>query len=296
MTATDASPTRRRRRRCAPIARRRRRRGTAARRWWSDTLVFAGRNIEHIRQIPEKLLDVTLQPLMFVLLFAYVFGGAIAVSGGSYREYIIGGILIQSLAFGLIGPATAIATDLTEGVIDRFRSLPASRDPRTCSATTSPSSPGMVAVDRRAARPPGCVVGWRVAHRRRCTSPPRSCCCSLFASAMIWIGTWIGLMVRSPDAVMGVGFVVVFPLTFLSNAFVPIDSLPNVLQWIASWNPISVMVGADARAVRQPGRRRSRKHTWPLEHPVVAAFVYCAVMLAIAVPASLRRYRARTTD
>src|SRR5262245_64540904 len=93
----------------------------------SDTLVFARRNLEHIRQIPEKLLDVTIQPLMFVLLFAYVFGGAIHVTGGSYREYIIGGILVQSLAFGMMGPATAIATDLTEGVIDRFRSLPASR-------------------------------------------------------------------------------------------------------------------------------------------------------------------------
>ena len=90
-------------------------------------MVFARRNIEHIRQIPEKLLDVTMQPLMFVLLFAYVFGGAIAVQGGNYREYLIGGILIQSLAFGMIGPATSIATDLTEGVIDRFRSLPVRR-------------------------------------------------------------------------------------------------------------------------------------------------------------------------
>src|SRR3954452_7409494 len=93
----------------------------------SDSLVLARRNLSHVRQIPEKLLDVTVQPLMFVLLFAYVFGGAIAVDGGSYREYIIGGILIQSLAFGLVGPATTIATDLTEGVIDRFRSLPAAR-------------------------------------------------------------------------------------------------------------------------------------------------------------------------
>ena len=87
--------------------------------------IFARRNIEHIRQIPEKLLDVTIQPLMFVLLFAYVFGGAIDVGGGSYREYLIGGILIQTLAFGMMGPATSIATDLQEGVIDRFRSLPA---------------------------------------------------------------------------------------------------------------------------------------------------------------------------
>ena len=90
-------------------------------------MVFARRNIEHIRQIPEKLLDVTIQPLMFVLLFAFVFGGAIDVDGGNYREYLIGGILVQTLAFGLMGPATSIATDLDEGVIDRFRSLPSSR-------------------------------------------------------------------------------------------------------------------------------------------------------------------------
>ena len=90
-------------------------------------MVFARRHVEHIRQIPEKLLDVTLQPLMFVLLFAYVFGGAIGVEGGNYREYLIGGILIQSLAFGMVGPAMSIATDLTEGVIDRFRSLPVRR-------------------------------------------------------------------------------------------------------------------------------------------------------------------------
>src|SRR3954452_9621203 len=93
----------------------------------SDTLMFARRNLEHIRQIPEKLLDVTLQPLMFVLLFAFVFGGAIGVPGGGYREYLIGGILIQSLGFGMMGPATGVATGLTEGVIDRFRSLPATR-------------------------------------------------------------------------------------------------------------------------------------------------------------------------
>src|SRR3954454_9501312 len=97
-------------------------------RWFvSDTLAIARRSAAHIRQIPEKLLDVTAQPLMFVLLFAYVFGGAIAVKGGNYREYLIGGILIQSLTFAMVGPATAIATDLTEGVIDRFRWPPPSR-------------------------------------------------------------------------------------------------------------------------------------------------------------------------
>ena len=175
---------------------------------------------------------------------------------------------MQSLAFGLTGPATAIATDLTEGVIDRFRSLPGDARSAYLVGPLPRRARGHGAVDRRAARR-GLHRRLAHAHRPPARRRPRSCCCSLFSSAMIWIGTWIGLMVRSPDAVMGVGFVVVFPLTFLSNAFVPINSLPNVLQWIAAWNPVSVVVARDARAVRQPGRRRSRKHTWPLDHPVV---------------------------
>ena len=93
----------------------------------SDSLALAGRNLEHVRQIPEKLLDVTLQPIMFVLLFAFVFGGVIAVPGGNYREYLIGGILVQTVAFGMIGPGTSLATDLKEGIVDRFRTLPMAR-------------------------------------------------------------------------------------------------------------------------------------------------------------------------
>src|SRR3954447_25784649 len=99
--------------------------GAGLRRRLSESLVIARRSLAHVRQIPEKLIDVTLQPLMFVLLFAYVFGGAIAVPGGDYKEYLVGGILIQSIAFGIMGPANSIATDLTEGIVDRFRSLPA---------------------------------------------------------------------------------------------------------------------------------------------------------------------------
>ncbi len=255
-------------------------------------MVFAGRNIEHIRQIPEKLLDVTLQPLMFVLLFAYVFGGAIHIGGGNYREYIIAGILLQSLAFGMTGPATAIATDLTEGVIDRFRSLPATRV-AYLSGHYLAELAGM-ALSIVVLLSAGLLVGWRT-HTDLLHITTALVLLLTFASAMIWIGTWIGLKVRSADAVMGVGFVAVFPLTFLSNAFVPINSLPNALQWVAAWNPISVMVAAVRQLFGNP-LSPLVKHTWPLEHPIVAAFLYCGVMLVIAVPASLRRYRARTSD
>jgi ABC-2 type transport system permease protein len=260
--------------------------------WWSDSLVFAGRNIEHIRQIPEKLLDVTIQPLMFVLLFAYVFGGAIAVKGGNYREYLIGGILVQSLAFGLTGPATAIASDLSEGVIDRFRSLPAKRSAYLAGHYLAEM--GGLALSIVVLLTAGFLVGWRP-HADVTHVTGSLLLLVLFASAMIWIGTWVGLTVRAADAVMGIGFVIVFPLTFLSNAFVPINSLPSVLQQIAAWNPVSVVVQAVRQMFGNPTAPLT-VHSWPLEHAQVAAFLYCILILAVAVPASLRRYRARTSD
>ena len=259
---------------------------------WRNSLIYAGRHIQHIRQIPEKLLDVTVQPLMFVLLFAYVFGGAIGVSDGSYREYIIGGILVQSLAFGLVGPATSIATDLTEGVIDRFRSLPASRGSYLIGHYLAElAGLGLSIVVLLTA---GLIVGWRV-HQPVPHAVLAIVLLLVFASAMIWIGTWIGLKVRAPDAVMGIAFTIVFPLTFLSNAFVPVDTLPTVLRWFATWNPMSVMVSAIRELFGNPTAPVSDP-SWPLQHPVFTAFVYCGLLLAIAVPMCLRRYRARTVD
>ena len=258
---------------------------------WSDTLVFAGRNIEHIRQIPEKLLDVTLQPLMFVLLFAYVFGGAINV-GGSYREYIIAGILVQSLTFGMTGPATAIANDLQEGVVDRFRSLPARRSAYLLGHYIAElGGMGLSIVVLLTA---GLLVGWR-AHTGLLSVSLGLLLLLAFASAMIWIGTGVGLSVRTPDAVMGVGFVVVFPLTFLSNAFVPIATMPPVLEFLASWNPISAMVAAVRELFGNPTTPLTSS-VWPLEHPVAASAIYCVILLAIAVPFALRKFRARTSD
>ena len=258
----------------------------------SDTLMFARRNLEHIRQIPEKLLDVTLQPLMFVLLFAFVFGVAIGVDGGNYREYLIGGILIQSLGFGMMGPATGVATDLTEGVIDRFRSLPATRAAYLLGHYVSELA-GMV-LSIVVLLSAGLIVGWRT-HTDVLHFAEAILLLLVFASGMIWIGTWLGMMVRSPDAVMGVGFVVVFPLTFLSSAFVPIETMPNALQWIASYNPVSVIVAAVRTLFGNP-LTPVTKHAWPMDHPVAASWIACVLILALAVPAALRRYRVRTTD
>jgi ABC transporter DrrB family efflux protein len=258
----------------------------------SDTWMFARRHLEHIRQIPEKLLDVTMQPLMFVLLFAFVFGGAIHVEGGTYREYLLGGILIQTIAFGMMGPATAIATDLGEGVIDRFRSLPATRLAYLLGHAFAELAGAILSIIVLLGA--GLIVGWRT-HTDVLHVAEASLLLVVFATAMIWIGTWLGMMVRSRDAVMGVGFVLVFPLTFLSSAFVPIDTLPTVLQWIASWNPISVLVAATRTLFGNP-LAPVAKHTWPIDHPVLASWIACIVLLVVGVLASLRRYKVRTTD
>ena len=257
----------------------------------SDTLVYARRNIEHIRQIPEKLLDVTVQPIMFVLLFAFVFGGAINVPG-NYREYLIAGILIQSLAFGMMGPATAIATDLTEGVIDRFRSLPAAKSAYLLGHFVAEIAG--LALSIAVLTGTGFLVGWRT-HASVVSVVGAFGLLLLFAAAMIWIGTYIGMVVRSSDAVMGVGFTVVFPMAFLSNAFVPIQSMPSWLQQVAMWNPVSTMVAAVRHLFGNPEAPLTH-HAFPLEHAAMMSVVYCVVLLAIAVPLSLRRYRVRTTD
>jgi ABC-2 type transport system permease protein len=256
------------------------------------TMVFARRNAEHIRQIPEKLIEVTVQPLMFVLLFAFVFGGAIDVKGSNYREYLIGGILIQSLAFGMMGPATAIATDLNEGVIDRFRSLPATRTAYLLGHFVAELGGMVLAIAVLTGT--GYIVGWRT-HTDALHVAAAFALLLVFASSMIWVGTCLGMLVRSPDAVQGVAFVVVFPLTFLSNAFVPIESMPNALQYVAAWNPVSVLVAA----VRELFGNRATpitKDVWPLHHPVVASWLACLVILTVAVPGTLHRYRTRTSD
>jgi ABC-2 type transport system permease protein len=258
----------------------------------SDSLVFARRNIEHIRQIPEKLLDVTIQPLMFVLLFAFVFGGAVNLNGANYREYLIGGILVQSIAFGMMGPATSIATDLTEGVIDRFRSLPASRASYLLGHYLAELAG--LALSIVVLTTTGFLVGWRP-HTDPLQVAEAFVLLLLFASGMIWIGTFIGMVVRSADSVMGILFVLVFPLTFISNAFVPIDSMPGWMQALATWNPVSVLVQAVRELFGNP-LAPVTNHTWALDHAVAMAWISTLLVLAVAVPLALRRYRARTTD
>src|ERR671922_2447071 len=170
-------------------------------RWFvSDSLALAGRNLEHVRQIPEKLLDVTLQPIMFVLLFAYVFGGVIDIPDGDYKAYLIGGILVQSLAFGMMGPGVSIATDLGEGMVDRIRSLPTSRSAYLIGHFAAELAATLLAIAVLSAT--GLAVGWSLGSSAL-EVLAAFVLLVLFAGAMIATGTLLGLIARSPDAVQG---------------------------------------------------------------------------------------------
>jgi len=268
--------------------------GPARLRWLaSDAWVLAKRQFAHIRQIPEKLLDVTLQPLMFVLLFAFVFGGVIAVpGGGDYHEYLIGGILVQTLAFGMMGPGVSIATDLGEGIIDRFSSLPMSRPAYLIGHLTAEFCATVLAVTIMVLT--GLIVGWGIS-----SSALEAVACFgllfLIAIAMIWLGTLVGVMVRSPDAVQGIAFVAVFPLTFVANTFVPVGGLPDGLRQVAEYNPISAWAAAVRTLFGNPTAIPDGA-AWPLEHSVIASVAWCVAILAIVVPLTVRAYRKRTTN
>jgi ABC-2 type transport system permease protein len=257
----------------------------------SDSLALAGRNLQHVRQIPEKLLDVTLQPIMFVLLFAYVFGGVIGVPGGDYKDYLIGGILVQTLAFGMMGPGMSIATDLGEGMVDRIRSLPTSRSAYLLGHFLAELAATMLGVAILALT--GVAIGWSIAG-----GVPDAiggfALLVLFAGAMIAAGTLLGVIARSPDSVQGFVFMTVFPLTFLSNAFVPAAGLPAGLQAIAEWNPVSAVVAAVRDLFGNP-QALPADAAWPLQHPVVAALAWSVAILAICGPLCVRRFRSRTT-
>jgi ABC transporter DrrB family efflux protein len=267
--------------------------GLASRLRWeiSDSLMLARRNVAHVRQVPERLLDATVQPLMFVLLFAYVFGGAIHVSGGGYREYLLGGILVQTLTFGIIGPALSIATDLTEGIVDRFRSLPMSRSAFLYGHLISDLASATLALVIMTAS--GLIVGWRI-HSGIPHAIGGFALLGLFAFSMLWLGMLLGLLARTPDAVNGVAFILIFPLTFIANTFVPAGSLPEGLRQVAEYNPISAMAAAIRTLFGNPTALPPHA-AWPLQHPVLSGVGWCLLLLVVVVPLTIRRYRVRTS-
>jgi ABC-2 type transport system permease protein len=254
----------------------------------TDGLTIARRNLSHIRRVPERLMGVTVQPIVFVVLFGYVFGSAIKVPGANYREFLMPGMFAMTM-FGTIGStAVGFAQDMSTGIIDRFRSLPMSRLAVMLGRSLSDLFEGLLGLAVIVAC--GIVVGWRP-HGSMTDIVGAFALLLLIAFAMNWAGLFVGLSVRTPEVAQQVMFLIFLPITFLANTFVPTAGMSPVLRTIADWNPMSSFVAASRQLLGSPSVPSS---AWPMLHPVVASLFWVVVILAIFVPLGLRRYQNAT--
>jgi ABC-2 type transport system permease protein len=254
----------------------------------SDGWVVTKRNLLKIKRIPDLVIFSTIQPIMFVLLFAYVFGGAIATPGVSYREFLMPGIFVQTVAFGAGITAIGLADDLQKGIVDRFRSLPMSRGAVLFGRTTSDLLNNVFVVIVMSIT--GVIIGWRI-HEGFLRAVAAYAILLLFGYAMSWISAVIGLSVKSVEVAQSAGFIWMFPLTFLSNAFVPTSSLPSVLRPVAEWNPISSVVLALRVLWGNTPAGAANGTGFPARHPIWLSLAWCVLILAIFMPMAIARYR-----
>ena len=254
----------------------------------NDGWVVTKRNLLKIKRIPDLLIFSTIQPIMFVLLFAYVFGGSIAIPGVNYREYLMPGIFVQTVAFGAGITAIGLADDLQKGIVDRFRSLPMSRAAVLIGRTTSDLLNNVFVVVVMSLT--GLLVGWRI-HNGFLNAVAAYALLFLFGYAMSWISAVIGLSVKSVEVAQSAGFIWMFPLTFLSNAFVATDRLPGWLQPVADWNPISSIVLALRDMFGNAPEGFARGAGFPAQHPIPLAVGWCLLILLIFMPMAIARYR-----
>ncbi len=253
----------------------------------ADGLVVTWRNLRRIPRIPELAIFAILQSVMFVLLFAFVFGGAIPLpDGGSYREFLMPGIFAQTIAFAAVTTAIGMTDDLNKGLLDRFRSLPMGRSAVLFGRTMSDVvyNGGILVVLMLT----GLLVEWRV-HTGVLELLGGVGLLLLFTFAMSWLGVWIGLMVPTVEVAQQLGFTVLFPLTFLSNVFVPTQTLPSFLRPVAEWNPVSALTAATRQLWGNPNPFAASG--FPAEQPVLLTLIWVAVMLAVFVPLAVRKYR-----
>ena len=249
----------------------------------SDTIQMVKRNLRHIPRSPELLLDVTIQPVIFVVLFVYVFGGAIQTPGMSYVNYLMAGIFVQTLIFACMTSGIGLAYDLQKGLIDRFRSLPMSRSAVVAGRTITDLLRGILAVAIMFVvglavgfRPEGTALSWLIGLG----------ILLMFAFAFSWIGVTIGMFVGTPEAVQAALFVFVFPLTFVSSAFVPVDTMPSWLQGFAEYQPLSVVI--DMLRNIFTGQPWHTEALWSIG--------WSLLLLAIFFPIAIRLYKKRTTE
>ena len=253
-----------------------------------DSLVITKRQLLQLARVPEVLIFSTIQPVMFVLLFRYVFGGSIdSGQPGGYVQLLMPGIFVQTVAFTLAGTASGLAEDMKKGLIDRFRSLPISRSALIIGRTLGDSLLNIVVLTVMGIT--GYIVGWRP------TGGLGNVLLGflfllLFGYALSWVGVLVGLSAKDARVVQNVSFIVTFPLTFLSNAFAPTTGMPRALQYFAEWNPVSTMVAGCRSLFGLENQFGATAGSFPSENPLLTSLIYMVILMAIFIPLSARKY------
>ncbi|GAB3606548.1 ABC transporter permease [Conyzicola nivalis] len=277
MTATAATTTTRREPDGAP----------SIANWFSDGWITTRRNLIKIKRVPDILVFTTLQPIMFVLLFTYVYAGVIDIPGSTYTEFIMAGIFAQTVVFGSTYSGSAMAQDLKDGIIDRFRTLPMSPSAVLIGRTNGDLL--INAISMTVMMITGFVVGWRI-RSSFFEAFAAVALLLLFAYALSWVLAYVGMSVRSPEVINNVSFLILFPLTFISNAFVPSDTLPAPLQFVAEINPVSALVQAARNLFGNTPPGTPEPEVWTLQNPELTVLIGIAVMLVIFVPLAVRKF------
>jgi ABC transporter DrrB family efflux protein len=264
-----------------------------------DGLVVTRRNLIQTLRVPESVFFSLVQPVIFVLMFAYVFGGAIPVPGAdpeagaqAYRQYLVPGIFGQTVAFAAAASTVGLAEDMHKGIVDRFRSLPMAASAVLFGRTAADALRQVLVLVVLSIT--GYVVGWRI-NNGVWDALLAYALLLLFAYTVAWVGSWVGLHMPNPETASTAGLIWLFPLTFLSNAFVPLTGMPPVIQTIAEWNPVSSLVLACRELFGNPtGEPPGGWGVWSLEHASLYTLISCVAVIAIFAPLAVRTYR-RTT-
>ncbi|MEU1126353.1 ABC transporter permease [Streptomyces sp. NPDC005899] len=261
----------------------------------ADSLVVARRNLIRMARIPEVVIFGLVQPIMFVVLFTYVFGGSIKVGGtissADYREFLMAGIFAQTVTFATAGAGAGIADDMHKGLIDRFRSLPMARGAVLTGRTIADLV--QTALTLVVLAGVALVIGWRT-HENIGKVLLGFLLLLLLGYAFSWIGALIGLVVRTPEAATSGGLIWLFPLTFISNAFVDANQMPTVLRHIAEWNPFSATVQACRVLFGNLPPGFVTPDAWPMQHPILASVLWSVIIVVVFRTLAVRRYRSAT--
>ncbi|MEU9304666.1 ABC transporter permease [Streptomyces sp. NPDC048269] len=261
----------------------------------NDSLVIAKRNLIRMSRIPEMIIFGVIQPVMFVVLFSYVFGGSISVGGSTspdaYREFLMAGIFAQTVTFATAGAGAGIADDMHKGLIDRFRSLPMARGAVLTGRTLADLVQTTLTLFVLAIV--ALIVGWRT-HTSIGEVLAGFGLLLLLGYAFSWIGALIGLSVRTPEAATSGGLIWLFPLTFISNAFVPSENMPPFLQTIAEWNPFSATVQAARELFGNLPEGYPVPDAWPMQNPVLASVLWSLLIITVFRTLAVRKYRSAT--